>query len=246
MPSRCDTTSACGVCCDTQAHAASKDLGAPSPKESILGTHARHLRRREERQVLEASLLHRRGTRRQRGHDGDRQITERFDKNRRRQGPRAQGSHRCGRSTGCAGTRAPFRACVAPCAVSGGSNRRFAGVWAFQAALWLVSSTRSPWRTMKSGGHVLRRRRLSRHRLFLEAQDFTRVLTPSPGRLPRGIWAGPRFPGRNGRLPRHTSWWPGSEGSIRTGSVGSSEEWWRDRAARSLLDRLSRTSRVGL
>ena len=28
------------------------------------------------------------------------------------------------------------------CSVSGGSNLRFAGVWAFQAALWLVSSTR--------------------------------------------------------------------------------------------------------
>ena len=41
---------------------------------------------------------------------------------------------------------------VAPCSVSGGSNLLFAGVWAFQAALWLVSSTLSPCRTMKSVG----------------------------------------------------------------------------------------------
>ena len=58
---------------------------------------------------------------------------------------------------------------------------------------------------------LLRRLRVRRHRLVLEAQDFTRVLTPSPGRLPRGIWAGSRFPGRKWALPRHTSWWPGSE-----------------------------------
>ena len=118
---------------------------------------------------------------------------------------------------------AAVRACVAPCSVRGGSNLRFAGVWAFQAALWLVSSTLSPWRTMKGVGFCA-----TCAAILIE--EFLRYLTPSPGRLAAGSCA---FPAANEAFATGHRWCRGSEGSQHNFFGGSQKSLFAEGCLRS-------------